>query len=56
MRYGLLGAKEGFSRSDEKGQSIQRPKGYFGDEEKFVKRQKIWEHTKEMTKVEGDTN
>ena len=53
MWYSLLGAKEGFSRSDEKGQRIEKPKGYFGDE---VKRQKVWEHTKEITRVEGDTD
>ena len=53
MWHGLLGAKEGYSRTDEKGQNIQGTKGYYGSD---VKRQKLWEHTKEITKVEGDAD
>ena len=51
MWYSLLAAKDGFSRTD-KGDNIGM-KRYFGDE---VQRKKLWEHTKETTRVEGDTN
>ena len=52
MWYALLAAKDGFSRTDQKGQDIGM-KGYFGNE---VQRKKLWEHTKEMTSVKGDTD
>lgn len=47
MWYALLAAKDGASRTDEKGQDIGM-KRYFGNE---IQREKLWEHTKETTKV-----
>jgi len=52
MWHGLLAAKHGFSRTDDKGQDIGM-KRYFGNEEQ---RKKLWEHTKETTRVKDDTN
>ena len=52
MWHGLLTAKDGFTRTDEKGQDIGMQR-YFGNAEQ---RKKLWEHTKETTKVKGDTD
>ena len=52
MWYGLLAAKDGFTRMGEKGQDIGM-KRYFGNEEQ---RKKLWEHTKETTRVKDDTD
>jgi len=45
MWHALLSAKEGFSRTDEKGDDIGK-KRYFGNE---AQREKLWEHTKKKT-------
>ena len=50
MWYGLRAAKDGFSRTGEKGQDIGM-KRYFGNTEQS---KKLWEHTKEATRVKGD--
>jgi len=52
MWHALLTAKDGFSRSNQKGDEIGM-KQYFGNE---AQRQKLWEHTKETTRVKGDTD
>ena len=52
MWHALLTAKAGVSRVDEKGDDIGM-KRYFGNE---AQRKKLWEHTKETTRVEGDTD
>ena len=52
MWHALLNAKDGFSRSNQKGDDIGM-KQYFGNE---AQRQKLWEHTKEATGVKDDSN
>lgn len=50
MWHALLTAKDGFSRTNQEGEDIGM-KRYFGSESQ---RKKLWEHTKETTRVEGD--
>ena len=50
MWHALLTAKDGFSRRNQKGDDIGT-KQYFGNE---AQRQKLWEHTKDTTRVKGD--
>ena len=52
MWHALFTAKDGFSRWNQKGDNIGMNQ-YFGNE---VQRQKLWEHTKETTRVKGDTD
>ncbi|KAF8811630.1 NAD(P)-binding protein [Phlegmacium glaucopus] len=52
MWYALLGAKDGFTRTDQKGDDIGM-KRYFGNE---VQIKKLWEHTKETTGVKDDAD
>ena len=52
MWHALLTAKDGFSRTGQAGEDIGM-KRYFGNESQ---RKKLWEHTKEATRVEGDTD
>jgi hypothetical protein len=49
MWHALLTAKDGFSRNYQ-GEDIGM-KRYFGNE---AQRKKLWEHTKETTRVKGD--
>jgi len=47
MWHALLAAKDGFSRTDDKGNDMGM-KRYFGNEAQM---KKLWEHTKETTRA-----
>ena len=50
MWHALITAKDGFSRTSQEGEDIGM-KRYVGNESQ---RKRLWEHTKETTRVEGD--